>query len=305
MQMRRVQRVIFVLMLIIGVELTGRFNALNVERVNWYIGLQPNVLAAATEPQSKQMDFFRECANCPEMVVVPAGRFMMGSPQTEKGRFEYEGPQHEIVINRHFAVAKFEVMFEEWDSCVNGGGCTSLSDSGFGRGRQPVINVSREEAQHYAAWLSRITGQQYRLLSEAEWEYAARAGTDTVYFWGDEIGQRNANCNGCGSEWDRKRPAPVGSFSPNKFGLHDTTGNVWEWVEDCWHASYIGDPPRDGAPWTTDCPDIKEGIVRGGSWRNGPQGLRIALRSWYPANGRHDALGFRIARTLTQFGSPH
>src|SRR5689334_11759526 len=150
MQTRGVQGVICGSMLIMGVELMCRFNPLNVERANWYLNLHPNV-AAAAEPRLNEINTFRECANCPEMVVVPAGRFMMGSPDTEKGRFEYEGPQHEIVISRPFAVSKFEVKFEEWDACVNGGGCTSVSDSGFGRGRQPVINVSREEAQHYSA----------------------------------------------------------------------------------------------------------------------------------------------------------
>ena len=157
------------------------------------------------------------------MVVVPAGEFTMGSPATEKGRWN-EGPQHSVAIPRPFAASKFEVTFADWDACVGVGGCpheNRASDSGWGRGRQPVIGVSWDDAQAYVAWLSRMTGKTYRLLTETEWEYAARAGSQAAYSWGDEIGKGNANCNGCGSQWDNKRTAPVGSFAANAFGLHD------------------------------------------------------------------------------------
>ena len=184
------------------------------------------------------------------MIVVPAGSFMMGSPSTEKGRYDNEGPQHLVTFARPFAVSKFEVTFDEWDTCVAYGDCAQgISDSGWGRGQRPVINVNFDDAQRYVAWLSRMTGKPYRLLSEAEYEYAARAGTQTAYPWGDEIGNRNANCDGCGSQWDGKQTAPVGSFPPNQFGLHDMIGNVFEWTEDCFHNNYER-APADGSAWT-------------------------------------------------------
>jgi formylglycine-generating enzyme required for sulfatase activity len=157
------------------------------------------------------MSSFRECAkDCPEMVLVPPGFFIMGSPETEKDRGSDEGPLHKVTIADRFAVAKFPITFDEWDACAGVGGCPQLSDRGWGRGRQPAINLNWEDALQYVAWLSRMTGKTYRLLSETEWEYAARAGTTTVYFWGDEVGSGNANCIHCGSQWDGKQPSPVG-----------------------------------------------------------------------------------------------
>jgi formylglycine-generating enzyme required for sulfatase activity len=141
-----------------------------------------------------------------------------------------EGPQHKVTIAKPFAVSKFAVTFDEWDACVVLGGCPQASDSGFGRGKRPVINVNWDDAQQYVAWLSRMTGRPYRLLTEAAWEYAARAGSTTAYFWGDEIGVGNANCKGCGNQTDNRETSPVGSFKPNAFGLYDTHGNVWQWV---------------------------------------------------------------------------
>ena len=173
------------------------------------------MLTAAAEQALKPGDSFRECAkDCPEMVVVPAGEFMMGSPDDEKDPYDNEGPLHKVTIAKPFAVSKFEVTFDEWDACVSVGGCIRASDCGTrteGTARSSI--VSWDDAQQYVAWLSKMTGRTYRLLSEAEWEYAARAGTTTAYSWGDEIGKGNANCNGCGSEWDSRRPAPVGSFA--------------------------------------------------------------------------------------------
>jgi formylglycine-generating enzyme required for sulfatase activity len=193
--------------------------------------VRPYVLTVEAERALKPRDSFRECAKgCPQMVVVPAGEFMMGSPANEKGRDGAEGPQHNVLIAHPFAVSRFDVTFEEWDACAAYGDCDPhMMDAGWGRGRQPVINVTWDDAQRYVAWLSRMTGKPYRLLSEAEWAYAARAGTSTPYPWGPEIGNRNANCNHCGSQWDSKRPAPVGSFAPNQFGLYDMHGNVWQW----------------------------------------------------------------------------
>jgi formylglycine-generating enzyme required for sulfatase activity len=155
------------------------------------------------------MDLFKECTGCPEMVVVPAGDFMMGSPVKEKNRDEDEGPQRKVTFARPFAVSRFELSFDEWDACAAHGDCDPrIHDSGWGRGRQPAINVSWDDAQQYVAWLSRITGQPYRLLTEAEWEYAARAGTTTAYYWGDDIGKGNANCDGCSSQWGRQAGGP-------------------------------------------------------------------------------------------------
>ena len=140
-----------------------------------------------------------------------------------------------------------------------------------------MINVSWDDTQQYVAWLSRMTGQPYRLLTEAEWEYAARAGTTTAYYWGDEIGKGNANCDGCGSQWDFKQTAPIGSFAPNAFGLYDMAGNVNQWVQDCYHDDYNG-APIDGSAWTSE--DCSRRVVRGGSWYYSPLSLRSAIRNW-------------------------
>jgi formylglycine-generating enzyme required for sulfatase activity len=231
------------------------------------------------------------------MVVIPAGQFIMGSPPSEAGRQADEGPQHVVNIANSFAVSKFELTFDEWDACVAGGGCaTRISDSGWGRGERPAINVSWEDAQSYVSWLSRITGKPYRLLTEAEYEYAARAGTMTAYPWGDNVGPNNANCNGCGSKWDNAQTAPVGSFAANGFGLYDMMGNVFEWVQDCYHDSYNG-APANGSAWINDS-TCDTRVVRGSSWSYSPRYLRAANRHSDSASSRDDDLGFRVARTL-------
>ena len=239
---------------------------------------------------------FRDCEECPEMVVVPAGSFMMGSPESEEGRDYDEGPVHRVTIGRAFAVGVYEVTFGEWDACVSGGGCGHRpGDQGWGRGRRPVINVSGRDAQGYLAWLSGKTGEEYRFLSESEWEYVARAGTRTRYWWGDGIGRNRASCNICGSRYGR-RTAPVGSFPANAFGLHDVHGNVWEWVEDCWNHDYHG-APADGSAWESG--NCSWGVLRGGSWNSILPGyLRSASRGW-GISGRRPYNGFRVARTLT------
>jgi formylglycine-generating enzyme required for sulfatase activity len=272
--------------------------------VTWPYALQyvrPYVLNAAKEQSLKPGQSFKECGqDCPEMIVLPAGSFMMGAPpsQSQAQGYANEIPQHVVRFAWQFAVAKYPLTFADWDTCVKGGGCNghSPSDQGWGRGRYPVINVSWDDAQQYVAWLSRVTGKAYRLLSEAEYEYATRAGTTTIYPWGDAIGKDNADCYDCGSKWDGKQTAPVGSFPPNKFGLYDMVGNVWEWTEDCIHSDYDG-APTDGSAWLTgDCSDR---VTRAGSWGFGPGGLRSADRSgWAGVDQRTGALGFRIARTL-------
>ena len=190
-----------------------------------------------------------------------------------------------------------EVTFREWDACRRGGGCSHIpGDRGWGRGNRPVVNVSWNDAQQYVRWLSRETGKRYRLPSESEWEYVARAGTGTLYHWGDPIARNRANCDGCGSAWDNDRTAPAGSFSPNAFGLHDVHGNVWEWVQDCWHPGYAG-APRDGGARTTGG-DCSRRLLRGGSWNSNPIFLRSANRSSFPARSRFNFVGIRVARTL-------
>jgi formylglycine-generating enzyme required for sulfatase activity len=261
----------------------------------WYTQVRPYVLSPAAERALKPGDAFRECSNindCPEMVVVPAGDFMMGLPA------DSENPQHKVTIAAPFAVSKFEVTFDEWDTCATYGDChAQIFDSRFGRGRRPVINVSWYDVQRYVAWLSKMTGKTYRLLSEAEWEYAARAGTKTSYSWGDEIGKGNANCLGCGSEWDGKRSAPVGSFAANAFGLHDMHGNVSEWLGDCYQPKYDG-APADGSARTAGG-DCLSRVVRGGGWDNSPGSLRSASRGSGRTFTQFPGVGFRVARTLT------
>ena len=203
---------------------------------------------------------FRDCPQCPEMVVVPGGQF--GSP---------------------FAVGVYEVTFGEWDACVAGGGCGGYrpDDEGWGRGNRPVINVNWDDAKAYVRWLSRKTGKEYRLLSEAEWEYVARAGTSTKYWWGNDIGRNRANCDGCGSRWDNRQTAPVGSFTANPFGLYDVHGNVFEWVEDCGEG------------------DCSRRVLRGGSWDGTSRYGLSGDRGRYTTGIRDSYVGFRIARTLT------
>ena len=240
---------------------------------------------------------FRDCAECPELVVVSSGSFMMGSPSGEEGRDGDEGPLHRVSIAEPFAVGVYEVTFAEWDACRRGGECTHHADDrGWGRGSRPVINVSWEDAQGYVRWLSLETGERYRLLSESEWEYVARAGTRTRYHWGDGVGRGRANCDGCGSRWDDERTAPVGSFSANGFGLHDVHGNVREWVEDCQHDNYSG-APRDGRAWTSGS-SCSWRVLRGGSWIYDPRFVRSAFRSGSVPGFRVDDVGFRVARTL-------
>jgi formylglycine-generating enzyme required for sulfatase activity len=157
------------------------------------------------------------------------------------------------------------------------------------------MNVNWDDAKEYVAWLRNRTGKPYRLLSEAEWEYAARAGSQTAYPWGKEIDKGNANCNGCGSEWDNKQTAPVGQFPANKFGLHDMHGNVWEWVEDCFHPNY-NQAPSDGTAWTTGECNVR--MVRSGSWNYNPDALESAHREGRSTTNRDPYVGLRVGRTL-------
>lgn len=312
---RRIVAFAFVSLVAVIVGLVGWINQSYITaQWKWYtvtrpfmqIQVQPFVLAPAAERALKPKDTFRECAGaqgkdyCPVMVVVSPGSFMMGSPPTEKGRNDSEGPQHEVTIGKSFAVAKFQLTFDEWDTCVAYGDCPAgVSDSGWGRGQLPAINVSWHDAQRYVQWLSKMTGRRYRLLTEAEYEYAERAGTQSPYFWGDDIGKANANCNACGTKFDNNIDAPVGSFAPNQFTLYDMAGNVWEWIEDCFHSNY-DDAPIDGSEWVADCPDDRIRVERGGGKNAPPRMIRSAARLGVVAETRRASLGFRVARTLDQ-----
>ena len=240
---------------------------------------------------------FRDCAVCPDLVVVSAGSYRMGAPRDEEGRYEDEGPSRDVTIAEPMAVGIFEVTFDEWDECFRDGGCSHVpDDAAWGRVNRPVIHVSWEDARQYVRWLSRKTGERYRMLSESEWEYIARGGTTTRFHWGDEVGRGQANCAACGSRWDARQTSPAGSFPPNAFGLHDVHGNVWEWVEDCWHEDYEG-APSDGRAWTVQG-DCARRVVRGGSVISPVRTMRSAVRGTHPSGTRSHNIGFRVAREL-------
>jgi formylglycine-generating enzyme required for sulfatase activity len=260
-------------------------------------------LSPDRERALKPKDSFNECDKCPEMTVVPAGSFMMGAPDGEQGHVATELPQHRVTIAKPFAVGRFAVTFDEWDACVADGGCNGYSpgDQGWGRGQQPAINVSWDDANAYVAWLSKKTGKSYRLLSEAECEYVTRAGTTTPFWWGGSISTSQANYNGSNSYGGgtngeyRQKTVPVNSFAPNPWGLYQVHGNVWDWVEDCHDDGYQG-APSNGAAWTSG--DCGRHAIRGGSWHSSPQLLRSASRGWLPTDVRSSGVGFRVGRTI-------
>jgi formylglycine-generating enzyme required for sulfatase activity len=295
---------IFTLMMAVILGLVGWINQSRIAdewrflTVTWpyeRANVRPYVLTAAKEKALKLGESFKECASdCPAMIIIPAGSFSMG------GLSQVLAPRHTVTLSNPFAVAEFEVTFADWDACVSGGGCNGYkpNDQGWGRGHRPVINVNWNDAQAYVAWLSLVTGRTYRLLSEAEFEYAARAGSTTAYPWGDAIGTNNANCDGCGSNWDAKQTAPAGSFAPNRFGLYDMAGNVFQWTEDCLHLDY-NDAPTDGSVWLqANGGDCSNRMMRGGDFGASNNGVRSSSRGWNTAEGRNSIFGFRIARTL-------
>jgi formylglycine-generating enzyme required for sulfatase activity len=238
---------------------------------------------------------FRDCAVCPEMMVIPAGTFTMGSPADEPDHNPDEGPLRRVSLNEPLAVGRLEVTFAEWDACQTAGGCRHRPDAhGWGRGNRPVMNVSWEDAHQYLGWLSQRTRRNYRLLTEAEWEYAARGGTTTAYFTGASISSAHANFAG-GAGGGLGRTQPVGSYAANRFGLHDMVGNVWEWVEDCYVDSYAG-APSDASRAVTGGADCSRRVVRGGSWFTPPRVLRSADRFSFRTEFRGHFLGLRVAR---------
>ena len=259
-------------------------------------GPKTSVAAASSAPRAGEM--FRDCADCPQMVVIPAGQFLMGSPATEDGHDADEGPQRQVTVPA-FAAGLYEVTYDQYDACVSAGACAAVKDAGSGRGSRPVAFVSWNEAVAYAGWLSAKTGKTYRLLSEAEWEYAARAGTTTPFHTGATISPAQANYNatngyagGPTGEW-RRLTLPVGSFPANAFGLHDMHGNVAEWVEDAYSENFYK-APVDGSAYTVG----GERVFRGGSWEQGPHVARSARRASTYQTDRGKILGFRLARVL-------
>jgi len=220
----------------------------------------------------------------------------MGSPPGQGEDMEH--PQHAVTIAKPFAVAKFQLTFDEWDACARHGECNNYRppDNGWGRGRRPVIYVSWGDAKLYVAWLTKLTGKPYRLLSEAEYEYATRAGTTTMYPWGDDNASDNAHCGSCSSQW-HEQTAPVGSFPANGFGLYDMVGNVYEFTQDCFrYDSGYGGAPTDGSAWIS--PNCESPVVRGGAWWNSEYTLRSAARTAHGFGDRDDVTGFRVGRTL-------
>jgi formylglycine-generating enzyme required for sulfatase activity len=333
---RRIQALFGALALVLVMGSIGWMNQGTIrEQYHWRLAMKPKMLTAGLELGLKPGDEFTECqSGCPTMVVVPAGRFTMG------GETKYAMLQREVTLAKPFAIGKYEVTFQEWDACVEAGGCPSLSDEGWGRGTMPAINVSWHDAKRYVAWLAKLTGKPYRLLSEAEWEYAARGGTATIYPFGDdkaELGeyawyQENSGTttvhqfkHASMKETTGQRAHPAGEKRPNGFGLYDMIGNVFEWVEDQWHDGYDG-APTDGSVWidTRDPRDVAPGCgmldvgqevppdrcfspvdpqshaLRGGSWDLADFYLYVAGRIKATSASRGNNIGFRVARDLNR-----
>jgi len=235
---------------------------------------------------------FKDCDTCPELLVVPPGLFVMGLG----GKTPREGPPHRVIIAKPFAIGRFEVTFDQWGACQTGGGCShDPDDHQWGRGTRPVINVDFNRVAEYINWISAKTGYQYRIPSEAEWEYAHRGGTVTAYPWGDDVGINKANCKDCKSKWSAHSTAPVGSFQPNPFGLYDTAGNAFEWVADCWNPTHEGAPADGSARTDGDC-SLR--VIRGGSFYYYKKVARSSYRAKNPAIVKSYWLGFRVAHDL-------
>lgn len=291
------------------------------------------LLPAAAQPESDEPAAgheFTECPDCPPMLAIPAGKFLMGSPKSEPGRFDSEGPQHVVTV-KAFALGKYDVTSKEFLAFLAATGyqpkpCNKTLNLGWQVMRTrpllvyppsqneppdwPAVCLDHNDALAYIAWLNgkvkaahpALAGRNgpYRLPSEAEWEYAARAATQTSRWWGDEVGKGNANCNGCGSVWDNNVLAPVTAFQPNPFGLYGMLGNAWQWTADCWHPDYV-DAPADGSAWMTGG-DCSKHVIRGGSWNNVPIFIRSASRNGATDDGGEydysSLSGFRVARDL-------
>ncbi|MGO4172790.1 SUMF1/EgtB/PvdO family nonheme iron enzyme [Bosea sp. TAF32] len=276
----------------------GRFSTLARTREQLYRG-KPGVSAASVAPPpaaatpaapAPKTGPIRDCSDCPELTAIPPGSFQMGSNDL----YEFEKPVHPVTI-RGFYLGTREISLDEWDRCVSEGGCNYRPDDrGLGRGKRPVTDIHWNDANAYLAWLSAKTGKRYRLPSESEWEYAARAGTTTTYPWGQTVEKDRANCLGC-NDRPLRSAVPSGQYPPNALGLYDMAGNAAEWVADCWSESYRN-APRDGSAYVV--PGCRERVLRGGSFNNDPRYLRSAARFKYEADVRFYTNGFRVARDL-------
>jgi formylglycine-generating enzyme required for sulfatase activity len=259
-------------------------------------GAKPQQAKAGQAPQPAPgspgaVAALKDCDTCPVMVALYPKPFTMGSNSSDPS----ERPAHEVALQTPFAIGKYEVTVDQWRQCVKASVCPSIPSSENAAGNQPMRDVSWDEAQLYLKWLSTVSGKPYRLPTEAEWEYAARGGTTSKYWWGDKMKGGNSNCKGCGLPWQEDAPAPVGSFVANPFGLYDMNGSVWEWVADCWHHSYKG-APTDGSAWAE--PGCQSRVIRGGSWSEDGSYMLSTTRFKYDASVRQSQNGFRVARTL-------
>jgi formylglycine-generating enzyme required for sulfatase activity len=229
----------------------------------------------------------KDCAACPLLVPLPAGQFTMGSNSSDPS----ERPAHKVSLATPFAIGKYEVTAGQWNACADAHACQRSTQAN----EAPVRDVSWDDVQQYLKWLSTTSGKPYRLPTEAEWEYAARGGTTTAYWWGDKLVPGKANCKDCGPPWQVDSPANAGSFSANPYGLYDMNGSVWEWVSDCWHGTFK-DAPADGRAW--EGPNCTVRVIRGGSWREGAAYMVSSTRFKYDASVRNGQNGFRVARNI-------
>lgn len=270
------------------------FQVLLQEQFHWQLVMKPSVLQAsqASELRSQPGATFSDCKNgCPLLVVIKPGSFEMGSAEA---RFPRERPQRLVAIARAFGMAQHELTFDEWDHCVASGACRGdVATGGWGRGRQPVINVTWLDAQQYVAWLSKVTGNKYRLPTEAEWEYAARANKQEYFSFGNIAAHLAAH--GWYAENSENRPRPVSEKRPNGFGLFDMHGNVSEWTQDCANDTYQN-APTDGSAWLKG--NCLSRVFRGGSWLHGARMARSANRDWLIGDDRKDYIGIRVVREL-------
>lgn len=248
------------------------------------ICLTSTAFAAKAQP----LETYTDPTTGMQFVLIPGGTFVMGDPS---GKDPFAVPAHEVTV-KPFFLGKYEVTFSEYDQFARETKRDLPDDMGWGRGIRPVINVGWNDAVAFTEWLSKKSGKKFRLPSEAEWEFAARGKTTSIFYWGDALGRSNANCNGCGSPWDNSQTAAVGSFSPNPFGLYDMTGNVYEWCLDTLHRNYEG-APRDGKAWTSK-KDKNFRMNRGGSWFQPTREMPVYRRCWDRVDLPRHELGFRV-----------
>ena len=257
------------------------------------IFLVSQVLALPTlAAEFKVGETFQDCETCPKMIVIPGGKYTMGDDKGKKN----QRPARQVTIKGPLAISIYEVTWDEYSVCLEEGACKREPDAHkWGKGKRPAINMSFDEAVTFTKWLAKKTGRPYRLLSETEWEYAARAGTSTGYWWGDKLKKKYANCRKCGTKWSGKKTAPVGSFKPNPWGIYDMHANIWEWTSDCWNKTHAFGP-KDQSPRTDGNCDRRS--VRGGSWYYFPQLAKSVSRDSHPRHLWSYNIGIRLGISL-------